>query len=196
MAYQGCLTRSIINNAVTKSITVVSSLRQGCPLSPLLFALYIEPLCLSVQMSKIIPGFALELMEIKLLAYFDDVAIFCTDKQSVNEAVAATNEFCDITGAVVNWGKRWEIRYGDWPPKPDRYQGMNWTSTPCNYLGVPLQHFKNSSQYWADKAVDLNRKAKKRANRDLSIFARATVCNIFLVARIRYVLQAMALSTH
>lgn len=40
MAYTGCMTSLIINSNVTRSVIVRSSVRQGCPLSPLLFALY------------------------------------------------------------------------------------------------------------------------------------------------------------
>lgn len=82
MAYSNCNTRIIVNKELTDNIHVQSSVRQGCPLSPLLFALYIEPLCAKIIASSSIRGFCLQACEVKVLAYADDVAFFCSDKES------------------------------------------------------------------------------------------------------------------
>lgn len=68
MAYRNCKTRLIINRKLQNSIKVLSSVSQGCPLSPLLFSLYLEPLCLSVADGKVVSGFTLQSVEVKLLA--------------------------------------------------------------------------------------------------------------------------------
>lgn len=57
MAYKNCSTRLVINSALTDPIAIQSSVRQGCPLSPLLFALYLEPFCLSIIRNQDIRGF-------------------------------------------------------------------------------------------------------------------------------------------
>lgn len=44
MAYTECSTQLIINKNVTESIPVLSSVRQGCPASPLLFAIFLTVL--------------------------------------------------------------------------------------------------------------------------------------------------------
>lgn len=41
--YCRCTTRVIINRNLTNSINVLSFVHQACPLSPLLFELYMEP---------------------------------------------------------------------------------------------------------------------------------------------------------
>lgn len=45
LCYTGISTKLIVNGALTKSIQVQHSVRQGYPMSPLLFDLYLEPLC-------------------------------------------------------------------------------------------------------------------------------------------------------
>lgn len=72
------------------------------------------------------------------------------------------------------------------------YAGISWSSTPSTYLGVPLQYYRTSTPYWTEMATYLKTKVSTWANRDLSIFARAIVCNIFLVAKLWYVLQVFA----
>lgn len=42
MAYKDCTTRLIVNKELSSVINVRESVRQGCPMSPLLFNLYLE----------------------------------------------------------------------------------------------------------------------------------------------------------
>lgn len=191
MAYRNCYTRLIINTALTDYIPIRSSVRQGCPLSPLLFALYLEPFCLSVAQSSSVHGFKLHACEVKVLAYADDVAVFCTDMQSVSEVVSMAKSYCDATGALVNWQKTSGFFYGAWDVTPVEYEGIRWNTEPCDYLGVPLQHHRNSNTYWASFANTLQESTSKWAKNELSIFARATVCNTFLVAKLCYVMQVL-----
>lgn len=68
MAYANCVTSIIVNRNVGECIAVRSSVRQGCPLSPLLFAIYLELFCLRLIRSAGIRGFKLETAEVKVLA--------------------------------------------------------------------------------------------------------------------------------
>lgn len=112
------------------------SVKQGCPLSPLLFALYLELDSLSISVNSNIRGFNLGDSDIKLLAYADDVAISYNDKRSVFEAVSITRQFCGATGAAVNWNKCYGFWQGAWATKPAEYQGNKLSETPRKYLGV------------------------------------------------------------
>lgn len=191
MSYSNCSTRLVINNEVTASIPVRSSVRQGCPLSPLLFTLYLEPLCQSILRSEKLQGFTLCNTEVKVLAYADDVAYFCKDKNSVSHAMELTHRFCEATGASVNLEKCRGFWHGAWATMPEQYEGIQWSCTPCDYLGVPLRHFRNSKSYWSGIATGLEKRAKHWSHKNLSIFARSTVCNIFLAAKLWYVLQVL-----
>ncbi|CAN7983120.1 unnamed protein product [Ixodes hexagonus] len=81
--------------------------------------------------------------------------------------------------------------HGLWATKPLELEGIKWGLTPTKYLGVPLQHMHNPGVYWSEATAELKRKVSRWPNRDLSIFARATACNIFLVAKLMYVLQVL-----
>lgn len=65
---------------------------------------------------------------------------------------------------------------------------------PVKYLGVPLEHYKDSKQFWEQETQTAKEKALAWQGRNLSMFARSTVCNIFLVAKIWYILQALFMS--
>lgn len=138
MAYKNCSTNVIINKELTETINVNASVRQGCPMSPLLFALYLEPLCRKIIQSSIINGFVLEATEVKVLAYADDVAVFCKDQASVTNTLSVTRDFCEVTGSSVNLDKCNGIWHGDWPETPTVYDKVGWSTFPAKYLGVPF----------------------------------------------------------
>ncbi|SCV66489.1 hypothetical protein ANAPC5_01427 [Anaplasma phagocytophilum] len=125
-------------------------------------------------------------------AYADDVAVFCCDKESIEETVRITKEYCDATGAAVNYGKCCGFWHDNWTSKPLSFASIGWTSTPNTYLGVPLQYYRNSTLYWTEVLENSKWKAVTWVNRDKSIFTRATVRNIFLVAKLWYILQVLA----
>lgn len=155
MVYEECAVNLIINNTVSENIPVLSGIKQGCACSSLLFALYLEPLCLKIRINKMVHGYSFYATEVKILAYADDIAIFCKDKDSIKEAVKEATSFCSATGSAISWDKSLGIWHGNWGQEPEAYANMRWTSIPARYLGVPLQHYGNTAEYWAGETERL-----------------------------------------
>lgn len=191
MAYLNSTTKIIVNKKLTESIQVCSSVRQGCALSSLLFALYVEPLCAKINKSDVIRGFVLESSDVKVLAYADDVAIFCIDRESVRNALSITQEYCEVTGSSVNFKKCVGLWHGDWTLSPSVYERVTWSTKPTCYLGIPFEHYRENTKYWYERAHEMRAQTERWGGRNLSIFARATVCNMFLVSKLWYIMQAL-----
>nr|XP_037282311.1 uncharacterized protein LOC119175479 [Rhipicephalus microplus] len=104
------------------------------------------------------------------------------------------NKFCDMTGSVINWHKTTAFWYGNWDVRPEVYLNVKWESKPLEYLGVPLDSYRDNADYWKGEAETLRQKTNAWGGRDLSIFARATVCNMFLISKIWYVMQVICMS--
>ncbi|XP_042145024.1 uncharacterized protein LOC121835126, partial [Ixodes scapularis] len=94
-------------------------------------------------------------------------------------------------GASVNPSKCNGFWCGSWATKPRLFAGIEWNQSPITYLGVPLSQIRSSSTYWSTLATTLKRKADAWKGRDISIFTRASVCNIFLASKLMYVLQVL-----
>lgn len=194
MAYKQCTMNLVINKKLSQSIPVLSSVRQGCPLSPLLFAIYLEPFCLKILANSSVHGFKLQSTEVKILSYADDIALFCEDTESVKEAVKEATMFCELSGSKINWKKCSGFWHGDWVATPATFANVEWSLCPVKYLGVPLECYTNPDEYWKGQIESCRDKTLKWGGRDLSMFARSTVCNMFLVAKVMYVLQVLCMT--
>lgn len=68
-----------VNGELTKSIDIHRGMRQGCPLSPLLFVSTLEVLNRCIRENKEIRGLRVRGQEFKLIAFADDLAIILED---------------------------------------------------------------------------------------------------------------------
>lgn len=83
--------------------TLGRGIRQGCPLSPLLFALALESLAISIKQHPDISGYSLESSYFKLCMYADDVMIFMTQPHiSLPNLFTILTKFASISGLAVN----------------------------------------------------------------------------------------------
>lgn len=63
-------------------------------------------------------------VEIKVLSYADDIALFCSDKKSVTEVLKLCSTFCAATGAAVNLEKCSGLWHGEWATTPAQFEGI------------------------------------------------------------------------
>ncbi|XP_049522770.1 uncharacterized protein LOC125945202 [Dermacentor silvarum] len=129
-----------------------------------------------------------------MLAYADEIALFCRDKESIEIAIAEVLSYCRTTGSAINFDKCLGVWIGNWVDPPSTFVNIQWTVTPAKYLGVPLEHYRDAVDYWNAEAERVRECTLKWGGRNFSMFARATVCNLFAVAKIFYVLQALCMS--
>ena len=100
----------LINGAASPFFHAEQGLRQGCPLSPLLFLLVAEGLSRAIRAAKVEGRFAgiqiASHLNVTHLLFVDDVLIFCSgcrgDTRALQEILAL---FTKATGMEINFGK-------------------------------------------------------------------------------------------
>ena len=102
-----CPSASVITN-YNKSPTfpLQRSCRQGCPLSPLLFAIAIEPLAIRIRNHPTIAPLTLGKVDHRISLYADDVVLFFSrPEESLPPLLELINEFGELSGYTINWDK-------------------------------------------------------------------------------------------
>ena len=76
--------------------------KQGDPLSPYLFILVFEILCIQVRNDPSVKGFKIFDIEIKLSAFADDTTFFVRNKESINRLLNIMRKFGEFSSLHAN----------------------------------------------------------------------------------------------
>lgn len=100
-------TASVITNQnISRPFAIRRGTRQGCPLSPFLFSIVIEPLAASIRKSRLISPIVMNEQEHQISLYADDILLFLSRPQtSIPHLLTLISNFGKLSGFSVNWDK-------------------------------------------------------------------------------------------
>lgn len=94
------------NSECSQYFSLTRGCRQGCPISPLLFALAIEPLSIALKSSPLFSGVHRGGLEHKVSLYADDLLLYITDPlSSIDSILHILNTFGSFSGYKLNISK-------------------------------------------------------------------------------------------
>ena len=103
LLYKSPMSSVRTNNMDSQYFPLQRGTRQGCPLSPLLFAIAIEPLAASLRSSPEICGILRSGKEHKLSLYADDLLLYISDPQNTLSHIMTTlDRFTELSGYKIN----------------------------------------------------------------------------------------------
>ena len=103
--YDKSCAKVVVNNSLCKTVTLKSSLKQGCALSMLLYIICIEELIVRIENNNKIKGVVLNTInkyECKASGYADDIAGMLRDRDSVSEFFKEFQEWGKVSAAILN----------------------------------------------------------------------------------------------
>uniref|UniRef100_A0A3B4X6N3 Reverse transcriptase domain-containing protein n=1 Tax=Seriola lalandi dorsalis TaxID=1841481 RepID=A0A3B4X6N3_SERLL len=94
------------NGIISNSFAVGRGTRQGCPLSPLIFALILEPLAQRIREDPNIMGIPIGKSTHKIALYADDILLFLSNPDiSLKTLLSLIDDFSSFSGYKINWSK-------------------------------------------------------------------------------------------
>ncbi len=177
------------NGYISNSFELTRGIRQGCPVSSLLFILCAEILALKIRKCPSLKGFEFGIHEkpTKIVQYADDAMLFINDKAELCSAINVLRMFGQISGTKLNLTKC----EGMWLGKDKQYQrtcslfGIKWPKV-MRCLGIYVGHDKllNEKLNWFDKLDEIRQLLSLWSARDLSIYGKVQIIKTFAVSQL------------
>ena len=101
--YNGDTIKAVVNGVTTGPIYLGRGLRQGCSLSPLLFALYIAEMGEAINLSG--EGFRIGRVIITSVFFADDIILFCRDPEGLLRLLSLVKRHADLLKLNINTKK-------------------------------------------------------------------------------------------
>ena len=131
----------VLNNGHASSFFPLQrGVRQGCPLSGVLFVLGIEHFGRALKNNKSIKGILVNNHEIKVTQYADDTTVFVRDRDSVVQLLDLLQNFSLLSGLEINTAKTEAMWLGQWKNNEDTPFGFKWPKEPILSLGIFFSH--------------------------------------------------------
>ena len=148
--YKNIQSTCLINGYLTKPFKVERGIRQGCPLSMIVYVIFQEPLYNAIEkISSIIPP-AIKSEQIKVLGYADDTTGFMGNDRSLMHFMNLIKIFEKASNSKLNIKKTKIYGFGQWKNR------KNW---PIPDIKVEMECFKTLGimfSYNYNLAVDLH----------------------------------------
>jgi len=185
--YKNAKSLILVNGFLTNQIPIKRSVRQGCPLSMVLFVLYIEPLLLMID--ETIRGVQIGQITTKSLAYADDICYIVHDDAEADRVYMAIESFCQESGALLNPSKSAFLRLNGCKIGPQRIA----ENTKLKILGMFFTSNLNETIKINFDNLTANVKFMIRRNsiRNLNIIQKVWFANTFVLSKLWYISQVI-----
>ena len=180
----------VINNGwLSTPFKIQRGLRQGCPLSALLFLLVVE--ILAIQIRKY-PNEGLKVkvngknIYINITQLADDTTHFLKSEDSVLKEFKIVDNFEKNSGLKLNKGKTEGLWIGRGRKRNDALAGINWTKSCVKALGIFFGYNKTEIERlnWETKIESVKSSLKWMNCRDLSLQGRILIIKTIALSKV------------
>ena len=184
-----------------KSFFVERGVRQGCPLSALLFILIVEVLACKIRQNKDITGISVSQGNhpntlIKVSQYADDTTLFVNSTEYVNKAMKEINDFGSLAGPNVNWIKTQFMKLNSIRELTND-SNIEYTQEPVKCLGIYVgeNNKELDTLIWNDKIDKIANILNLWKMRNLTYYGKVVIVKILAVSQIVYRATALSIPT-
>ena len=173
--------------------------RQGCPISPLLFILTLELLARDIRNNGNIQGVCIapNSPPVKIKLYADDATLFLKNLIDFREVLSRIKLFSVFSGLCLNKRKCSAMYIGGASQKGSYRYGIKFT----NYLRVLGIHFSNEkptheiSDNFEPRIISLEKICSLWEKRCLSQIGKITILKTFGISQFIYIMQSIGINS-
>ena len=193
--YTEASSRVYINGWQSRAFSIQCSVRQGCPLSMVLFTLALNRLL--VLLDSMLEGLKIGKRTVKYtsLAYADDVTVLLTSRADVVQLREAIRVYERATGARLNPVKTKVIPIGAWDTT-EPICNLPYTNDATVFGLRFTGTLERSMQLnWTTITTSVKLRAQEMYMQDLCLKQRIKVVHKYLLSKLRYAAQVFPLPT-
>lgn len=178
-----------VNGQISDSIQITRGTRQGCPLSPLLFAVATEPLAARMRQHHTQRSIGFTSRGLLISLYADDITIYMMDPEAnFDPLMREVIRYSGLTGININWSKSTMLPLTDSTVRCHTEFQIDWAEGEVKYLGIKVS--RTVHDIWLSNfgvAMDwLEGKVKKWKSLPLSLMGRIALAKMVVVPKFLY----------
>uniref|UniRef100_A0A670ZAD8 Reverse transcriptase domain-containing protein n=1 Tax=Pseudonaja textilis TaxID=8673 RepID=A0A670ZAD8_PSETE len=186
----------LINGEQTGPLSIEKGVRQGCPLSPLLFIFALESLLTRIRQNSEIQGVRVKAEEYKLQAFADDMVFFLEDPmEKGHNLIKELEQYGSVAGLKINRNKTKLLTKNlteNQRKELEKTMGIQATKK-VKYLGIWLTpHSKSLKENNYDKLLQQIKKDLESWNKlQLSLLGRIATIKMNILPKLLYLFQTI-----
>ena len=183
----------ILNDRLMAPIPLLRGVRQGDPLSPLLYILCVEVLACQIRNSPHIQGFLLpgaNGKQFMVRQYADDMTCFVKDLFSLTHLFKLISIYEKGSGAKLNRSKIEALWLGAWRECADEPFGLTWVRK-MKIVGVFFGTVPVVADNWQPKLNKLEKSLRLWKARSLSLIGWSLIVNFMGLSKLLYLAKVL-----
>jgi hypothetical protein len=192
--YNGINTCIINNGHTSETFQPSRGVRQGCPLSPILFVIAVEYLAEAIRQNDKIQGIRINGKEIKIAQFADDTCLFIeNDHNSILEIFNLLDQFAIASGLKINKEKTEILPLGNTTIEDLDQSIRKYVKDSIKLLGVHLTNDReltlklNYDPIWEK----IENTIKQWQYRGISLQGKIIVLKTFVISKLVYALSVL-----
>ena len=197
MLYKNANNKIVNNGWVSNSFEISRGIRQGCPISALLYILAAEIMAERIRHNDNIRGIKVGRSKIiKLTQMADDTTIFLESEHNIPILLNEIQRFSEVSGLILNKAKTKGLLLGRNRRNVHFIHGIDFSMSAIKSLGI---YFSANTQEslqlnWNKLIEDIQNLLNSWKRRKLTLFGKITVLKTLAMSKCNYLLQCITVT--